>query len=302
MKNKILLIIVIILGIIEVISLKKDNQTNFSLPQKENEIKINVKNSETMQISKEKLEDYIIGVVGAEMPASFDEEALKAQAVASRTYAVYKMLHSDKEYDVVTDISNQSYQTIDELKNKWKDDFDYYYNRVKRAVLSTKNEVMMYDNEVIIAYYFAMSNGYTEDSSLVFNEQKPYLKSTVSSWEDDNLKNFSYSKIFSIDEFNNIFNISDMINISDIKKSDTNRVLSLKINNQEYTGTDVRKKLGLRSTDFDIEVSDKVVITTRGYGHGVGLSQYGANLMAKNGYNYQEILKHYYTGINISRI
>ena len=301
MKNKILLLIVLLLSFGVVISLKYKNQTNFSLPKKE-KLKINIKDSKTNKISEEELENYIIGVVGAEMPASFDEEALKAQAVASRTYAVYKMNHSNKSYDVVTDVSNQSYQTLDELKSKWGNDFEYYYNRIKKAVLDTKDEVIKYDNEVIIAYYFAMSNGFTEDASLVFNEYKPYLKSTNSTWEDENLKNFSVTKSFDVSDFKKMFNITNDINITNIKRTGTNRVLSLKINNQEYSGVDIRKKLGLRSTDFDIDVNDKVVVTTRGYGHGVGLSQYGANIMAKNGYNYKQIIEHYYNGVNISKI
>ena len=303
MKNKILIFIVFLLSIIEVISLKEKNQTNFSLPKKEEPVTINVKNTKTNKVSEEELEDYIIGVVGAEMPASFNEEALKAQAVASRTYALYKIQHSNKDYDIVTDISNQSYNTIDELKSKWGKDFNYYYNRVKEAVINTKNEIMTYNDEVIIAYYFAMSNGYTEDGSLVFKEEKPYLKSTSSSWEDTSLKNFVSKKKYLLEEFSNILNVDKNIKISDIKRSSTNRVITLKINNQEFSGTDLRKKLGLRSTDMDFEINnDYIIITTKGYGHGVGLSQYGANLMAKNGYNYKDILKHYYRGVELSKI
>jgi len=297
MKNKILFLIIVLLSIIEVISLNK--KTNFSLP-KNNTIKISVKNTKTNKINEEELEDYIIGVVGAEMPASFNDEALKAQAVASRTYAIYKMNHSNKDYDVVTDVSNQAYQTKDELKAKWQDDYDYYYNKIKKAVMDTKDEVMEYNGEVIIAYYFAMSNGKTEDSSLVFNEQKPYLKSTDSNWENSNLKNFSVTKKISLEEFKNILNIKDPININNIIRSNTNRVLKITINNQEYYGTDIRKKLDLRSTDFNINIKDNMVyITTNGYGHGVGMSQYGANEMAKNGYSYEDILKHYYNDIEI---
>ena len=297
MKNKILFLIIVLLSIIEVISLNK--KTNFSLP-KNNPIKIGIKNTKTNKISEEELEEYIIGVVGAEMPASFNDEALKAQAVASRTYAIYKMNHSNKDYDVVTDISNQAYQTKDELKAKWQNEFDYYYNKVKKAVMDTKDEVMEYNGEVIIAYYFAMSNGKTEDSSLVFNEQKPYLKSTDSNWENSNLKNFSVTKKISLEEFKNILNIKDPIIINNIIRSNTNRVLRITINNQEYYGTDIRKKLDLRSTDFNINIKDNMVyITTNGYGHGVGMSQYGANEMAKKGYGYEDILKHYYSNIEI---
>ena len=302
MKNKVLLFIVLVLSILEVISLKRHNQTNFSL-SRNNPTTITVKNTKSNKITEEELENYIIGVVGAEMPASFDEEALKAQAVASRTYAMYKIKHSNKDYDVVTNVSNQAYQSIDELKNKWGKDFDYYFNRIKSAVNSTKDEVITYNDEIIIAYYFAMSNGYTEDAAIVFNEERPYLKSTQSKWEDDSLKNFVYKNEFSHSEFCELLNITGSINISDVNRSNTNRIISLKINNQEFSGTDVREKLKLRSTDMDFEVQDdKVIVTTRGYGHGVGLSQYGANQMAKRGYNYKQILKYYYNGINLEKI
>ena len=298
MKNKILLLIVLLLSVVEVISLRYKTQTNFSLPKKE----ISIKSPKTNTITKEDLEDYIIGVVGAEMPASFNEEALKAQAVASRTYAVYKMNHSSNDYDVVADISNQAYQTNDELKEKWQGDYNYYYNRVKKAVLDTKDEVMTYNGEVIIAYYFAMSNGYTEDSSLVFNEYRPYLKSKPSLQEDNSLKNFTYEKEYSKVELCRLLNIDDFI-INDVKRSSTNRINTITINNQVFSGTEIRKMLDLRSTDFDIVLDGDIVrITTRGYGHGVGLSQYGANLMANDGYKYEEILKYYYTGIEISKI
>ena len=303
MKNKILLFIVFILTIIEVISLKFKNQTNFSLPKKEELVKINIKNTKTNNISEEELEDYIVGVVGAEMPASFAEEALKAQAVASRTYALYKIKHSNKEYDVVTDVSNQSYQTLEELRNKWGKDFELYYNKVKDAVNSTKDEIMTYNDEVIIAYYFAMSNGYTEDGSLVFNEEKPYLKSAKSLWEDESLKNFTVQKKYSKKEFADLLGVGEDVSITDIKRSPTNRVISLKINNQEFSGTTIRKKLSLRSTDMDFKIDkENIIVTTKGYGHGVGMSQYGANLMAKEGYNYKDILKHYYEGTKLSKI
>ena len=303
MKNKILLFIVFVLSIVEVISLKYHNQTNFSLPKKEKILTINVKDAKTNTVSEEELESYIVGVVGAEMPASFDEEALKAQAVAARTYALYKIKHSNKDYDVVADVSNQAYQTVEELKAKWGSDFDYYYNRIKDAVNNTKREIMTYNDEVIIAYYFAMSNGYTEDGSLVFNEQKPYLKSTDSIWEDSSLRNFVFKKEYTIDDFCQILGVDKPIKITDIKRSSSNRVISLKINNQPFSGIDLRKKLNLRSTDMNFDLSnDKVVITTKGYGHGVGLSQYGANIMAKSGYNYKQILKHYYSGIELSKI
>ena len=155
---------------------------------------ITIKDTDTNEIESMDLETYIIGVVAAEMPASFNEEALKAQAVASRTYAVYKMQTSTGNYDVVTDVSNQSYITIDEMKNKWMNDYNFYYQKIVKAVTDTKGQIMKYEDKIIEAYYFAMSNGYTEDVSLVFSEDRDYLQSVKSIYEDESIKNFEVTK------------------------------------------------------------------------------------------------------------
>lgn len=299
MHNRILLIVTICLSTI-LLLLEGSSKTTFfySTPN------IKVKDTDTNEIMNLDLEEYIIGVVAAEMPASFNEEALKAQAVAARTYAIYKMKNNSNNYDVVTDVSNQSYITLEKMKEKWQEDYEKYYEKVAKAVNSTKGKIMLYNSEVIEAYYFSMSNGYTENSELVFNEEKEYLQSVESSYENETLKNFEVSTTFSLKEVCEKLGInSNDLNISNIKRSDTGRVNSIMINNEEFKGTIVRSKLGLRSTDFDIKVEDeKVLITTRGYGHGVGMSQYGANGMAKAGYNYEEILKYYYKNIEISSI
>ena len=306
MRNKILFGIAVILVPFVVISFKED-KTNFYLEEKKEEeksISVKVKDTNTNEIIKMNLEDYLVGVVAAEMPASFHEEALKAQAVAARSYALYKINNSNKEYDLVTDVTNQSYITQEEMKNKWNNDFDKYFGKISKAVNDTKNEVMYYDNEVIEAFYFSMSNGYTEEASLVFKETEPYLTSVESSWDNESLNGFTKEVIFTKDEFCKMLNLScENLTVNDIERSSSNRVNKIIINNMEFIGTDLRKKLDLRSTDFNITISsDNVVITTYGYGHGVGMSQYGANGMAKEGYNYKDILKHYYTGINISKI
>jgi len=299
MKNRILLIIVFCLSLI-LINISSEKDTTFFNNEKE----INVKNTKTNTIESLELEEYIIGVVAAEMPASFQEDALKAQAIASRTYAIYKMNNSNEEYDVVTDVSNQSYITIDNMKDKWKEDFNLYYEKIKNAVLDTKGKVMTYNNEVIESYYFAMSNGYTESASLVFSEDRDYLESVESSYDNKTIKNFEVIKEFDTKDFCEKLeiNCNDII-ISNIKRSETNRVNYITINNTTFKGTEFRTKLSLRSTDFQIENKDsKIIITTRGYGHGVGMSQYGANGMAKDGYSYEEILKYYYKNIKIDSI
>lgn len=296
--NRILIIIVVILSLI-VINMRSSTSTTSSFVE-EQIIKVKNKNDE---INDLKLEEYVVGVVAAEMPASFSIEALKAQAVASRTYALYKINQNNVDYDVVTTVSNQSYITISEMQIKWGSDFDKYYNKIMNAVETTKNLVMKYDNEVIEAYYFAMSNGYTEDVSAVFQEDRAYLKSVKSSYDNEALNNFSTTKEFSKQDFCTKLSIDcNEIDISNIKRSATNRVNEITINGKNFKGIDVRKLLGIRSTDFTINIADNVIITTKGYGHGVGMSQYGANGMAKEGYNYEEILKYYYQDIEILQI
>ncbi len=300
MKNRILVVITIVLSII-LSSISNKTNTTFFKTIKEKET-INVLDSITNKISNLDLEEYIIGVVAAEMPASFQMEALKAQAVASRTYAIYKISTSNGSYDVVTDISNQSYIDLDKMHEKWQDDFDIYYNKIKEAVNSTKNQIMTYNDQVIEAYYFAMSNGYTEDSSLVFSESRDYLQS-VASLNELNLKNFEVIKELDTSYVCNKLNINCPIEIQNIERSATHRVNTITINNKKFKGTEVRKLLELRSTDFDINISnDQVIFTTRGYGHGVGMSQYGANELAKDGKSYLDILNYYYKNIQINSI
>ena len=298
MRNKILIYVIIILSIIYC-SIGSRTSTTFFNSEPNT---INVKMNDT-SIEKLNLEEYIIGVVASEMPASFDSEALKAQAVAARTYALFKMNGNIKNFDVVTNVSNQGYIDIEGMKKKWNNNYDEYYEKIKNAVLDTKGEVMYYNDKIVEAYYFAMSNGYTEKASLVFSSDRDYLQSVESEY-DKLQNNFQVAKTISKNEFCNTLNIScDVININNIKRSDTGRVNTISINGISFKGTEIRKKLKLRSTDFNIdENGNNIIITTKGYGHGVGMSQYGANGMAKMGKTYKEILNHYYTNVKIKTI
>lgn len=289
--NKILLIIVVILTFLAVGSFKKET-TSFNIEEKE-EIKLAVKSE--VGIEQINLEEYVLGVVAGEMPASFHEEALKAQAISARTYAVYKMKHSQTDYDVVTDITNQVYINIDKMQEMWGGNYSKYYEKIKNAVASTQDLIMTYDGEVICSMYFSSTNGYTEDAQLVFGTTQEYLKS-VSSPETSS----EVTKVFSKNEFCQKLGITcNEIKISNIEKSSTGRINSIMINNQTFKGTELRNILGLRSTDITIETGENITITTKGYGHGVGMSQYGANTLANNGKTYEEILKYYYQNINI---
>ena len=243
------------------------------------------------------LNDYVTGVVASEMPALFNEEALKAQAVAARSFATSKIENNFLE--LTSGISDQVYSPNFKLKEKWNDHYNKYYNKIYNCVKSTHNEVIKRDNKILRTYYFSMSNGYTENSQTVFNDT---TFTSVKSLENENTPNYKFQKTFSAEELQKILNISN-IDIQSIERSNTNHVSTITINNKIYTGIQFRKLLNLRSTDFTIQKQDNnYIITTIGYGHGVGMSQYGANQMAKEGSSYKEILNHYYKNTEISEI
>ncbi len=300
--NKKLAFLVVLLLPVTIISFFFKKETNFNLEEQNKENKQNVA-EKTVTVNLDQynetldLEDYVIGVVAGEMPALFEEEALKAQAIASRTYAI-NYLKSNSS--ISGTINNQVYATQEEMKNKWKENYDKYYNKIKNAVEATKGQIMYYNNEPIKAYYYSMSNGYTESSLNVFNEQNDYLNIIESPFDKDN----SYEQVFQKEVFCQKLDIScEFIELTNIKKDKSNRIETISINNKNFTGIEVRQKLSLRSTDFTIIEDNNIVkITTKGYGHGVGMSQHGANNMAKQGYKYEEILKYYYQNIEIDEL
>lgn len=266
---------------------------------------IRVKRNSTGNIEEVPLEDYVIGVVAGEMPASFKIEALKSQAVASRTYVLKKTESNKKDYDVEDNTSNQVYIDDAQMKEKWQGNYESNLQKVKEAVAATKGEVILYKNTIIDAMFFSTSNGYTENSGDVFSSNEPYLVSVSSSWDEKESPVFSSTNEFSKKNF--LFNLgldtNSEIKISNIKKTKTGRVKSIMINQKEFTSNEIRKAFSLRSTSFSIEqTSEKIIFHVNGFGHGVGMSQYGANGMAKAGYKYQDILKHYYKDCDIKKI
>ena len=267
---------------------------------------VRVKRLSTDKVEEVPLEEYIVGVLAGEMPIDFELEALKAQAVASRSYVLKRIEYNkDNEYDVVDSVLNQVYLDDDYLKETWGNNYTIKINKLRTAVNETYNEYMEYDGKIIDALFFSTSNGYTEDSHLVFNLELPYLKSVESSWDQEVSSAFSSKYTYSLQEFYEKLGLEykDKLDVEILERSNTNRVLKLKINGQEFEGTTLYNKLGLRSTDFEItQVGSNVVFDMKGYGHGVGMSQYGALGMAKQGYTYDEILKHYYTGVTIKKI
>ena len=281
----------------------KTNEIKFYYSENMN---VRVKRESKNIIEEVPFEDYVVGVLAGEMPVSFDLEALKAQAVAARTYVMKKMSdNKDKEYDIVDTVKNQVYVSNEELKEKWQGNYSERINKVKQAVLETKGEYLTYNGKIIEAFFFSTSVGKTENSEEIFSSAEPYLRSVDSSWDAEVSPVFSESNEFSLQEFYDKLNLKyqEKLNIKITETTSTGRIKKIKINNKNFTGSEVYSLLDIRSTFFTVEqVGSNVIVTTKGYGHGVGMSQYGALAMAKKGYKYDEILKHYYQGVDIEKI
>lgn len=266
---------------------------------------VRIKRDKTGKIEIVPLEEYIVGVVAGEMPASFEEEALKAQAVVSRSYVMYQISKNQKkDYDVVDTVLNQVYIDSNTLKEKWKDHYEEYYEKIKKAVGDTAYQYIVYEGKVAETLFFSTSAGYTENSEDVFVSKVPYLRSVESKW--DNISP-TFQKItnYSLNDFLGLLKLplSSYINVKVLDKTIAGRIKSININGKVYTGKQVVSLLSLKSANFTIaQNKDTITVTTKGYGHGVGMSQYGAEGMAKEGYHYEDIIKHYYTGVEIKKI
>ena len=256
------------------------------------------------EIDKVPIEEYIVGVVAGEMPISFQMEALKAQAVAARTYVMKQIEKNiNNEYDVVDTVMNQVYLDKEYLMSVWNASYTENINKIKLAVLSTKGEYLSYDGKVAEALFFSTSPGITENSEEIFVSNEPYLRSVVSTW-DEISPVYSITITYSLEEFYRLLNLKyqKSLKIEILDSTSTGRIKKIKINNTELTGNYICSKLSLNSTYFEIiQDGEKVIIKNKGYGHGVGMSQYGAEGMAREGYTYQDILKYYYKNIEIKK-
>ncbi len=253
--------------------------------------------------------DYIFGVVAAEMPALYELDALKAQAVAAHTFVLHRSV-SNKEngYDITDNFEvDQAFITETEAKEKWGEKAEEYIKKIKTAVNETQNLALTFNGEIILSAYHAISSGKTEDCQNVWGGNYSYLIS-VDSVGDKLSPDYISTKTVSKDEIKTIFadlnlNEDPSTYFKEINKADTGRVLTLKMCETEITGAQIREKLDLRSCCFDVKFeNDTFTFTVYGYGHGVGMSQYGANYMAQQGANFKEILCHYYTGCEITEI
>ena len=266
--------------------------------------KVRVKRVEKNQIETIPLEQYLIGVLSGEMPVSYELEALKAQAVAARTYTLKRMeTNKNNDYDVVDNTNDQVYLDSNYLKNSWKENYDDYTKKIKEAVNETGGEYLTYDGNIIKAFFFSTSSGTTENCKDVFGESLPYLVSVSSTW-DEASPSYLNTQTFTKEEFYRLLGIeyNDKLDIK-IERNETNSINNITINGTNLKGTEFRSKLKLKSTNIDIDQSsNEINITSKGFGHGVGLSQYGAQQMALKGYKYDEILKYYYKGTELKKI
>jgi len=268
------------------------------------------------------LEDYIAGVVAAEMPAEFELEALKSQAVATRTYAVKSMLifggsgvASHPGADVSTDYrESQGYLSEEKLKERWGANYERYWGKISRAVEETRGQVITYNGEFINAVFHSTSGERTASAKEVWGFDYPYLISVPCPW-DQKSPRYNDRKEFALADIEQLLGAETQVvaavqNASGatqatqvIETTDSGRVGQIRIGSKVLSGLTIREKLDLRSTNFKIEIQGpKMIFSTIGYGHGVGLCQYGANGMAKAGHNYRQIITTYYTGVAIKNI
>ena len=265
--------------------------------------------SESEKVEEIASEDYIFGVVAAEMPALYENEALKAQAVAAYTFALYKkQANKDKDFDITdSHLTDQSFITKDEAKERWGTNADQYIKKIETAISQVKGYTITYNSAPILAVYHAISFGKTESAKDIWGGDYPYLKST-DSYGDKLSKDYISTLTLTSTEFKEKLktkadlsdNPSDYI--GPFTRTGAGTVKTVKICNTEISGNELREIFNLKSANFEINYSDdNFTFTVYGYGHGVGLSQNGANHMAKQGADFKQILKHYYNDCKIEK-
>lgn len=261
--------------------------------------------SEESQTIEMELCDYLTGVVLAEMPVSFEDEALKAQSVVARTYIIRASKGASKHDPAAVCMDSaccQGYLAPDTFLIKGGNERDV--QRIRELIAETAGEVLTYEGELIEATYFSCSGGVTEDAVAVWGADVPYLQSVESPGEEQ-AAHYTDTVTFSAEEFASRLGISLTGRpsgwFSNITYTEGGGVASIKIGTESFSGTQLRRLLGLRSTAFEIATEDdSISVTTRGYGHRVGMSQYGANAMAASGSAYGEILTYYYQGTQLT--
>ena len=259
------------------------------------------------------LEDSLVGVTAAEMPASYDIEALKAQAVAARTYTLRKLRKNGcsrhPDADICTDSGHcQAYAAEDRLQKRWEKDYEKNLAKIKEAVYGTAGEIITYRGEAIDAMYHASAGGATENSEDVYKNEIAYLRGVESPDTEDYEETVTYSHTEFAEKINAKLGTSLRAealteDLKILSRYDSGRVNRIRLGNETFSGSKFRGAAGLPSAMFTYELTDKnIIFTVKGYGHGVGMSQSGANHYAKQGMDYRDILHHYYTDVDIEKI
>ena len=278
--------------------------------------KIKLLHTKTKEVEEIELDNYLLGVVSSEMPASFHQEALNAQSIVARTYTIYKIINGSKHKnaDICDDAACcQAWISKEERFAKWnEEERKSNWGKIENAVKTTKGKIVTYEGKPINAFFHSNSGGTTDTATNVWGGTNyPYLQAVQTSGEDTynqyssevivNKKEF----ISKIKEYHSNFEIdfTESNSIEILEYTEGNRIKKIKIGNLELSGVEVRTIFGLKSARFKIQIEgENIKFNVIGYGHGVGMSQTGADSMAKQGKNYEEIIKHYYTGVEITNI
>lgn len=297
----------------------EDNQDNVTTTIESNsseddsiEEYVSVFISDTQEVIDVKMTQYLKGCVASEIPASYELEAIKAQIIASYTYVKWIQYNADNSSNVA-DISDspeeyQGYITEDEMKEKWGDNYDTYSQKIEDAIAEVYGQYLIYEDEPILTCYHAVSSGITNNSGDVWLVEYPYLTSVVATG-DKLSPDYEQTYIFIADEISELISVLDSVDttscdeenwLSDIVITNSGFVSEINITGEIFDGNDLRYALDLASPNFDVAYYDgEFTITTYGYGHGVGMSQYSANYMARQGSSYEEILLHFFTGCEL---
>lgn len=263
--------------------------------------------SETNSVTTLSIEDYLFGVIAGEMPALYENEALKAQAVCAYTFALWrKKGNKDKDYDISDDYTtDQCYITPETAQKKWGSKADEYEQKIRAAIKAVENEALTYNGDIILSVYHAISGGKTESAKNVWGKDYPYLQA-ASSIGDKLDTNYISTVTVSPKQIEKAFSVtlppSLKGSFTNFSRTESGTVKTVSIGGKEFKGSKVREALELKSSNFEVELQDgNFIFTIYGYGHGVGLSQNGANYMAQQGSDYIEILKHYYKDCEVTK-
>lgn len=293
---------------------EKTSEVNYDY-QKYKTIKL--LHTDTGKVEELNIDEYLYGVVSSEMPASYEVEALKAQAVVARTYTIYQAMNNSGKHENADICDNyaccQAWISKEERLAKWAtEEAESNWNKIVDAVNSTSGKIITYEGNPINAFFHANSGGVTESSLNIWGGvDYPYLKSVETAGEEGYTQYSSEVKLTKEELLNKIkekypdcvidFTQQDCIKI--LEYTTSGRVKTIKFGNKEVAGTEARTLLGLKSTNFNVIIEgENVVFSVIGYGHGVGMSQTGADALAKSGSNYEEIIKHFYTNVEIIEV